>query len=490
MSKNSIRQARFFKLWMNDPQAAIYALVEQIKLQKLFEPNLKNIKAGDIILSESDKNRYIYLILNGEVELKKTAENEGLVHVTSIKPGSMFGVMSFFSGHQALTTAIAVSDSMVLKLSKSDVDKLLSSNLDIAGMSRQLLISNLMERYSQVVDLNMQLHKLNKDLDDERRQLDITLNKLRNATERLVHQEKMATLGQLIAGIAHEINNPIAALESANQYLIELLPELFNIENRNLAEIYTTFFTEGLNSMNYDGSSNREQLEELKSVFPRLKYADIRRLVHLSENGMKHASELYAINNIDTLVSSLKFTEAGLHVRRIRITSGRISGLVKSLKRYSKQESTGDTRTDLKSGLIDTIQILGNRLKNVKLNLNISDNFPDVHFDTGELNQVWTNLIINACDALQDKGIIEIKALKKGDKIQVSIGDSGPGIPEENWDKIFLPRFTTRNSSGNFGLGLGLSIARELVAKNLGHIEVKKSNLGGAEFILELIMAN
>ena len=402
----------------------------------------------------------------------------------------MFGVMSFFSGHQALTTAIAVSDSMVLKLSKSDVDKLLSSNLDIAGMSRQLLISNLMERYSQVVDLNMQLHKLNKDLDDERRQLDITLNKLRNATERLVHQEKMATLGQLIAGIAHEINNPIAALESANQYLIELLPELFNIENRNLAEIYTTFFTEGLNSMNYDGSSNREQLEELKSVFPRLKYADIRRLVHLSENGMKHASELYAINNIDTLVSSLKFTEAGLHVRRIRITSGRISGLVKSLKRYSKQESTGDTRTDLKSGLIDTIQILGNRLKNVKLNLNISDNFPDVHFDTGELNQVWTNLIINACDALQDKGIIEIKALKKGDKIQVSIGDSGPGIPEENWDKIFLPRFTTRNSSGNFGLGLGLSITRELVAKNLGHIEVKKSNLGGAEFILELIMAN
>ena len=257
MSKNSIRQARFFKLWMNDPQAAIYALVEQIKLQKLFEPNLKNIKAGDIILSESDKNRYIYLILNGEVELKKTAENEGLVHVTSIKPGSMFGVMSFFSGHQALTTAIAVSDSMVLKLSKSDVDKLLSSNLDIAAMSRQLLISNLMERYSQVVDLNMQLHKLNKDLDDERRQLDITLNKLRNATERLVHQEKMATLGQLIAGIAHEINNPIAALESANQYLIELLPELFNIENRNLAEIYTTFFTEGLNSMNYDGSSNR-----------------------------------------------------------------------------------------------------------------------------------------------------------------------------------------------------------------------------------------
>ena len=73
MSKNSIRQARFFKLWMNDPQAAIYALVEQIKLQKLFEPNLKNIKAGDIILSESDKNRYIYLILNGEVELKKNS---------------------------------------------------------------------------------------------------------------------------------------------------------------------------------------------------------------------------------------------------------------------------------------------------------------------------------------------------------------------------------------------------------------------------------
>ena len=486
MSKNSIRQARFFKLWMDDPRAAIYALVEQIRLHKLFEPNLKNIKAGDIIFSESDKNRYIYLILDGEVELKKTAENEGLVHVTSIKPGSMFGVMSFFSGHEALTTAVAVSDSLVFRLSKTDVDKLLGSNLDIAAMSRQLLISNLMERYSQVVDLNMQLHKLNKDLDDERRQLDVTLNKLRNAHERLVHQEKMATLGQLIAGIAHEINNPVAALESANQYLIELLPGLFNIDTQKSAKIYTKFFNEGLNSTNYEGASNREQLEELKSQFPLLKFSDIRRLIHLSENGITQAIEIYELMDVDLLVSALKYTEAGLHVRRIRITSGRISSLVRSLKRYSKQESTGDTRTELKNGMIDTIQILGNRLKSIQLNLNIPENLPDVHFDTGELNQVWTNLIINACDAINNKGIIEITAVEKGEKIVVSISDNGPGIPEENWDKIFLPHFTTRNSSGNFGLGLGLSITRELVLKNQGYIKVKRSELAGAEFIVEL----
>ncbi|HAC16609.1 MAG TPA: hypothetical protein DCE78_11805 [Bacteroidetes bacterium] len=486
MSKNSIRQARFFKLWMDDPRAAIYALVEQIRLHKLFEPNLKNIKAGDIIFSESDKNRYIYLILDGEVELKKTAENEGLVHVTSIKPGSMFGVMSFFSGHEALTTAVAVSDSLVFRLSKTDVDKLLGSNLDIAAMSRQLLISNLMERYSQVVDLNMQLHKLNKDLDDERRQLDVTLNKLRNAHERLVHQERMATLGQLIAGIAHEINNPVAALESANQYLIELLPGLFNIDTQKSAKIYTKFFNEGLNSTNYEGASNREQLEELKSQFPLLKFSDIRRLIHLSENGITQAIEIYELMDVDLLVSALKYTEAGLHVRRIRITSGRISSLVRSLKRYSKQESTGDTRTELKNGMIDTIQILGNRLKSIQLNLNIPENLPDVHFDTGELNQVWTNLIINACDAINNKGIIEITAVEKGEKIVVSISDNGPGIPEENWDKIFLPHFTTRNSSGNFGLGLGLSITRELVLKNQGYIKVKRSELAGAEFIVEL----
>lgn len=486
MSKTSIRQARFFKLWMDDPRAAIYELVDQIRVQKLFEPNLKKFKSEEVIFSESDKNKYIYLILEGQVDLKKTVENEGLVHVTTVKHGSMFGVMSFFSGHQALTTAVTVSEALVFRLSKSDVDKLLNSDLDIAAMSRQLLISNLMERYAQVVDLNMQLHKVNKDLDEERRQLDVTLNKLRNAHERLVHQEKMATLGQLIAGIAHEINNPVSALVSANRYLEELLPQLFNTKDQNLSSLYVQFFKDGLNSSSFDGLTNRERLDELKHQFPKLSYSDIRRLVQLSETGFDQATILYKKGEVQELVMALKYAEAGQHVRRIRITSGRISSLVKSLKQYSKQESSGDTRTKLKDGLIDTVQILGNRLKNIQLKLEIPDNLSEVQFDSGELNQVWTNLIINACDALDNHGIIEIKAEEQDRKIIVTISDNGPGIPEENWDKIFLPHFTTRNSSGNFGLGLGLSITRELVYKNNGYICVNRSVMNGAEFRVEL----
>src|SRR5690606_33793894 len=131
--------------------------------------------------------------------------------------------------------------------------------------------------------------KVNKDLDEERRHLDVTLNKLRNAHERLVHQEKMATLGQLIAGIAHEINNPVAALESANRYLEELLPQLFNASDQSLSSLHVHFFNEGLNSSGFDGLTNRERLDQLKHQFPKLSYADVRRLIQLSDSGFDQA---------------------------------------------------------------------------------------------------------------------------------------------------------------------------------------------------------
>lgn len=485
MKGSSFRNIRFFKLWMENPKAALITLIDEIEKRDLFKPEILIVETGHVLLNENKKNKKVFLLLDGTVHLYKSVENQGTLPVTKVGPGSMFGVMSFFSGKNALTTAIAIEKTKVLCLSKSDVEALLNSDYVIAGMSRQLLISNLMERYSQVVDLNVELKQVNTRLDEERIRLDEALSKLQDAHQRLIHQEKMAILGQLVAGIAHEINNPAAALTNATEYLSEVLPEIFHQKVGNQDESFL-FFKDGLSSKILSTERSRVKLEKLETVFTKLKRSEVRKLVNLSDQALTIAESLHDDGKIEKLLKNLKYTDAGIHLRSIRITSERISNLVKSLKRYSRHESSTSMITDIIECLNDTIHILGNRLKNVHLEFNVLDDTPSVRADPAEINQVLTNIVVNACDAIHDQGRIYIRCIIRTSTIQIAIGDDGPGISPGILAKIFQPHFTTRNSSGNFGLGLGLSISKDLVMKNGGNIEVGTSEYGGAEFRIEL----
>lgn len=484
-NKDTIKSARFFKLWMDKPGEAVKKLVKEIQSHDLFKPEIKSYGCGSVLLKEFEPNAYIYVVLEGEVDLTKWIEGEGQVKVTSVQHGSLFGLMSFFSGDHALTTAVAVTDCKVLRLRKKDVDQLLASSHSIAVMSRQLLISNLMQRYRQVVELNVELHKLNTEIELERRRLDEALRKLKNAHERLVHQEKMATLGQLVAGVAHEINNPVAALDNSTGYLKELLPMVFDaVRSLNLDR--TAMFLDA--GLSFAGTTvpTREQLNRVSSRFSELKPVDHRRLFLLEDKSTRFIQDLYTQKRYHEVTSYLKVAEVGSHIRRIATTSGRISGLVKSLKQYSRQDKTGELATNISEGISDTLLILGNRLKHFEVEINIPPDLPLVFGDPGEWNQVWTNILVNACDVLGESGRIRISAARVESGVQVSIEDNGPGIPKDDREKIFQPHFTTRNSSGNFGLGLGLFITRELVGKNKGTITVGDSEMGGAVFELWL----
>jgi signal transduction histidine kinase len=112
---------------------------------------------------------------------------------------------------------------------------------------------------------------------------------------------------------------------------------------------------------------------------------------------------------------------------------------------------------------------------------------PPVMGNTAELNQVWTNLIVNACDAMGDEGRLRIVIRSVNDRVVVEIHDSGTGISEEHLGSLFDAHFTTRNSSGNFGLGLGLAITRDIVAKHNGTIQPGNSDvLKGAKFTVSI----
>jgi len=485
MTTSAIKSARFFKLWMDHPDLAVAQLVKEIQTQNIFKPDIRTYESGSVIMKEFDKNDVIFVVLSGEVDLMKLVHQEGHVKVTSVSHGNMFGLMSFFSRDLALTTAIAATRCEVLRLRRRDVEKLTASSHGIAVMSRQLLISNLMERYRQVVELNVELHILNAQIELERRRLDEALSQLKNAHERLIHQEKMATLGQLVAGVAHEINNPVSALDSAIGYLRELLPFIFTSSTSLDGNKMGLFFKDGLTNASTSLPS-REDLDALHNEFELLKSADYRRIFILGKETRDFIAYLYESKRFHELTSYLKLAEAGAHVRRVTVTSQRISGLVKSLKQYSRQEATGDTKTKVKEGISDTLMILGNRLKHTEVIIEIPDDLPDVYGDPGEWNQVWTNIIVNASDAIGSQGIIRIRAVHINYEVMVTIEDNGPGIPDALREKIFQPHFTTRNSSGNFGLGLGLFITRELVGKNHGTIALQTCELGGACFQIKL----
>jgi signal transduction histidine kinase len=149
---------------------------------------------------------------------------------------------------------------------------------------------------------------------------------------------------------------------------------------------------------------------------------------------------------------------------------GRISELVKAMNVYTSMDVAAYAETDVREGLEDTLTILDHKLKGTSVEREYDDDLPKIWANAGELNQVWTNLIDNAGDALGGRGRIVVRAFREEDGVTVQIVDDGPGIPPEVRGRIFDPFFTTKDVGE--GTGLGLDIVRRVVAGHGGVVSV------------------
>jgi signal transduction histidine kinase len=152
-------------------------------------------------------------------------------------------------------------------------------------------------------------------------------------------------------------------------------------------------------------------------------------------------------------------------------SAGRISELVRAMTEYTRMDRAAYAETDVRVGLENALTILGHKLKGVTVVREYADDLPRIWANAGELNQVWTNLIDNAADAVAGRGRIWIKAFQDGDGLMVQIVDDGPGIPHEIQGQIFDPFFTTKEIGE--GTGLGLDIVRRVVAGHGGVVSVE-----------------
>jgi len=448
---------------------------------------------GQVLLEEGTLNSCISLIVRGEIELLKRSDEGEEYELGLLRPGQFLGLLSLSSGEPSFFTARARQPGTLLTMQRERFLELLHTRTDFNQLVAPLLLGNLVDRYRRVVKLHVEVAQLTRDLDREKQALERTIAQLEATQNRLVQQEKLATLGQLTSGIAHEINNPIASLsrsvDAIGPHLLALLRRPFEPE---LVPLVMDAFERGLDRTTLQTEVQRQRIDELAQRHPRLPRSLLRVLAQVEpeilERWLATLNRCSVGSSGEILERLMAGFEAGVLVRNARVAASRIGSIVTSLKSYSRQDRAQQEAVDLREGIQDTLVLFGYILKKFTVVVDLPP-VPPVTCRPSELNQVWTNLILNACQAMGEVGTLWVMCGSKGtDGVWVRVQDTGPGVPQALRDKIFESHFTTKQADALHasGLGLGLAIARNIVEKHHGRIEVHNAEDGGAVFTVTL----
>ncbi len=449
---------------------------------------LEHYEKNEILLTEGQKLEHIYILLDGVVELyKKKPDLVTDFPIMRLEAGSFIGIIAFTTGELSLTTCKVIEPSSVLKIPDEEVRRLLKENERFKGYMDELILANLLDRFRNTIILQMKLNSVNSKLRDERNESQRAFMELKEAQNRLIYQEKMATLGQLVAGFAHEVNNPTASLLRSTETLEEKISELMDRleDGEGDQKLLKSLYEAGKNAPYSDTSTIRKRTKSLKDLFPKAAPSQLRMLAQLPDDRVELLQK-NKIYDVDSLEFYLHHFELGKMFQNIESAGTRIAGLVKSLKSYSRTDTESMwEEIDIREGIHDTLQLTSNRIKYYDINLDLPE-LPLLRVNPAALNQVWTNIILNSADAMGKNGSLSIRSNFDEESVWVSIQDSGPGIQEELLDKIFESNFSTKKSEVKFGLGLGLSISKNIVEQHGGTISVNNSSKGGAIFAIRL----
>jgi len=304
-------------------------------------------------------------------------------------------------------------------------------------------VPNLFEENKNMSILNQEVNNLQRQLIKEKKNLQATLAELKETQQLLIHSEKMNAMGKLVAGVAHELNNPIAFVYS----------NLFSLE-KYVAEVFDAI---------------RQIEQQVESV------------------GNQELSEIIAQlrekNDLDYLEEDISDM-----TKESKVGIERVKTIVEDLRRFSRLDESDIKQVDLIENIRSTISIA--RAEISKKNIDFQFTSPEgltIECFPGQLNQAILNVLINAVQAVDDGGKVSLTVSKADKNIVISVKDNGPGIPSEIQQRIFDPFFTTKPVGS--GTGLGLSITYKIINEiHNGHIQVLSETNEGLEMKLIIPM--
>jgi signal transduction histidine kinase len=437
---------RRLELFSGLSEADLDALAEQTELMA--------VSAGANLIVEGAPGDAAYVVVQGEFEVIKKSDVQDIV-IAVRESGEVFGEMALLDQAPRTATVRAVGQSQVLK---------------IGGDAFQAMLA-----HSPTAALNI---------------LQTVSLRLRQNEGLLRQTEKMAALGTLAAGLAHELNNPAAAVRRSSGQLRSAITEwarlTTQLANCSLAARQQQMIDElrkkvevgtpagpALDPMTQSDRESALQIwmegigiEDAWELAPGLVAAG------WEVEGTAELQETFEPDNLRIVVRWLATgCMAYALLDEIAMGTERMSEIVRSVKAYSYLDQGPVQQVDVHQGLEDTLVILRHKMKDgIRIKREYASGLPPIEAHGSELNQVWTNILDNAVDAMQGKGEITIRTRQGEHKVIVEIQDNGPGVPVDIQRRVFEPFFTTKPPG--LGTGLGLHIAYTVVKNHGGRIDL------------------
>ena len=458
-------------------------------LEESLGPRPRVTLAPGVALSRRDSRlEGIYVLLRGEIEVILPGRPPS--DENPFRGGPIIGLPGFVGDRTSLHTTRTLTECELVHLSEEQLVTALTRSNRVGVALGIVAVHGLDDRLRHAETQRRTEAELAARLHTEGERLADALDALAEARVELMSQASSAAIGQMAAGLFHELNNPLAALEGARDHLLADLESL--LTRGDAAELHTQALRRARTAPARSTPELRSARTRVRAVLPDPEVARKVVLAGLDDDESLRSLVSASPETRDGVVTAAAIGSAA---RNLDLAVSHIAELVSSLRSSMRPLDAEYVHTNVSTTLDDALRITGHRLTEIRLHRSVDGDLPDVLAHPGQLTQVWINLLTNAADVLTghhgpaDPELSVSAARTASGGILVTVVDNGPGVPEDVQQRIFEPHFTTKSGRIRFGLGLGLGISRRIVQEHEGVIDLD-STPGHTEFRVSLPAAH